>query len=271
MIDHFKRERSYVVLKILKDIHTKTEIVGLVTVVFGIGLGLDILTNNKSHGFHLFSNGFPFSIIFPILLLYIGQKQRKKGKSVAGNIFLLMGLLMLAGTILTSAAFQLVMIALLIYYGYHLYKSSSRRKKVNVEVQPSSSEETKEFIQVEPYFKNMVVGEMRNIGETYELDDIDIQYGFGDVHIDLSNTMIPEGETVILIRGIVGSIHLYVPYDIDLSIHTSSVFGKINLLEQSKAVFNKSQKFQTKEYKTATRKIKIITSLLIGDIEVRNV
>lgn len=257
-----KGRKGLVTLKLLKRTYTKTELVGLVAIVFGVGLCLDVLFGN----FHF------FSIIFPALLLFIGQRQRKKRKTVAGNILLLMGVLILAGTLLTSIAFQLAMITLMIYYGYHLYKSPSRKKKVDVKIEPSSAEdEPREFVQVEPFFKNMLVGEIRNMDGVYELDDIDIQYGFGDVHIDLSYTMIPEGETVILIRGMVGSVHLYVPYDVELSIHTSALFGKVSLLDKSSSVFNTTQKFQTKEYKTATRKIKIVTSLLIGDIEVRNV
>jgi len=246
-------------LELLKRTYTKTEAVGMITIIFGIGLCFDIIIH-----------GFRFVLIFiPIALLLIGHNQRKKGQLI-GTILIAIGAVIVTGIVLVSIAFQLVIVSLLIYYGYHLYTSKAHPQDLNLKTEPSSKSE-KDFIKVEPFFKNMFFGEMRSLDDVYELDDINIQYGFGDVHLDLSYAMISEGETVILIRGLVGKVQLYVPYDVELCIHTSALIGKINLLDNKKNLFNATHKFQTRGYKTATRKIKVITSLLIGDIEVRNI
>jgi len=48
----------------------------------------------------------------------------------------------------------------------------------------------------------------------------------------------------------------------------SLLCGKMNLLNDSKTAFNMTQKYQSVDYKNSSRKIKIVISLLIGDIEV---
>ena len=75
----------------------------------------------------------------------------------------------------------------------------------------------------------MFVGNVRMMDHIYELEDINVQYGACDVEIDLTTAMIPEGETVIVIRGVVGNIRLYVPYDIELSLNHSVIVGRVLL------------------------------------------
>lgn len=86
-------------------------------------------------------------------------------------------------------------------------------------------DEEKQIYRTEPYLKNMFVGNVRMMDHIYELEDINVQYGACDVEIDLTTAMIPEGETVIVIRGVVGNIRLYVPYDIELSLNHSVIVG----------------------------------------------
>jgi|GEM_PF-588481 len=246
--------------------YTKTEALGIIIIIFAIGACLDIILGH----FNL------FSILFSIILILMGQRQRKKGKALSGNMYLTIGIIFLIGAFLISLAFYFVLAAIAIYYGYHLFSSTADPEKINVEIAPDvfddpSTFEKKAFVKVEPFFKNMFVGKLRNIEAAYELDDINIQYGLGDIHIDLTYIMIPEGETVILIRGLAGNVILYIPYDVELSLHVSILAGKTNIFDEKKNIFNLTQKYQTADYQSATRKVKIITSVVVGDIEVRNV
>ena len=250
---------------LLKRKYNKTEAIGILTITFVVGVCVDVILGGESIIMVIISGGF----------IYFSQRSRKKGKLMLGNILLGIGAIILIGGVLTSLAFYFVIATIGIYYGYHLYKSGKNPEKLKIELEKPTIEilktEEKAYVKVEPFFKNMLAGEMRNINEVYELDDINIQYGFGDIHLDLTHAMVPAGETVILIRGFVGNIRLYIPYDIDLSIHTSTLIGKIDILEDKKTSVNLTQKYQTKEYQSSNRKIKIVTSLLIGDIEVKNI
>jgi lia operon protein LiaF len=236
---------------------SKTQVIGILAIIFGIGMLIDIVL-------HRFE---PFTLVFSVFLLILGQHLRKKAKKTRGNILLLIGFFTLVVNIFSSAAFQLVFITILIYVGYSLLSSHQRPAVLHPEFK--EAEKGKCVIQSQPFLKNMLIGNYRIANSIYELHDINIRYGLGDVKIDLTTAMIPEGETVIIIHGLVGNIHLYVPYDIEVSLNHSVIVGNISMLGHEEQGFNKNTLLTTEAYAVAPRRIKIITSLLVGDTEVR--
>ncbi|UOY93537.1 cell wall-active antibiotics response protein LiaF [Ectobacillus sp. JY-23] len=240
----------------MKRTFYKTQIMGALLIIFALGMLLDII-------FHRFE---PVALVFSVALILLGQYFRKKEKKVRGNVLFLVGVFTLIVNVFSSAAFQLVFVTLLIYGGYELLMSNQRRV-----VTPKLVESTqgKRIVQVQPFFKNMLVGNYHMMGSVYELHDINIRYGLGDVKIDLTTAMIPEGETVLVIHGLVGNIRLYVPYDIEISLNHSVLLGNISMLEYKEKGFNKNICLVTEAYQAAPRRIKIISTLLIGDTEVR--
>lgn len=242
----------------LKRPFSKTQLIGALAIIFGIGMLIDILM-------HRFE---PVALIFSVVILMLGQHFRKKGKRVRGNIFLIIGILALIANVFSSIAFQLVLVAVLIYIGYDLIASS--QKPPILQVETKESVQNRRIVRCQPFLKNMPIGNYRVMDSIYELHDINIRYGLGDVQIDLTTAMIPEGETVIVIHGIAGNIRLYVPYDIEISLNHSVLVGNISLFGQKENGFNKNVVLMTEQYANAPRRIKIISSLLAGDTEVRH-
>lgn len=77
---------------------------------------------------------------------------------------------------------------------------------------------------------------------------------------------------VISIRHMVGNIQVYVPYEVEVSIHHSSVFGRAHIFDKHHwNLMNKSLLYQTKAYDTNFPRVKIVTSVLSGDIEVKRI
>jgi len=77
---------------------------------------------------------------------------------------------------------------------------------------------------------------------------------------------------VISIRHIMGKIEIYVPYEVEVSIHHSSVFGRAHIFSQHHwELMNKSLFYQTENYDTSYPRVKIITSIFSGDIEVKRI
>lgn len=237
--------------------YTKTEATGIIFSIVAVGIVIDLLLLRFSI----------FFIALSIFLIAIGYQRSKLNKSSYILIALGTGFLLFA--LFTSVSFSLIFATLIIYNSYHLFKSSTRKSKIDLNIK-SDPKGAQTYIQIDPYFKNKLVGEFRHLEESYILDDINIQTGFGDILIDLSNTIIPEGETVILIRGVVGNIYLNIPSDIGMSLQMSLLFGKMNLLADSKNAFNLTKKYQSVDYKNSSRKVKFVATLLIGDIEVKH-
>ncbi|NLM38398.1 MAG: cell wall-active antibiotics response protein, partial [Firmicutes bacterium] len=112
--------------------------------------------------------------------------------------------------------------------------------------------------------------EQKTPNDVYEWNDINIQRGIGDTTIDLSYTVLPQGETVIFIRGFIGNLQVLIPYDVEVEISHSAVIGrsKIFHIEEDK-LWNQSVHYQTEEYDQAAQKVKIFTSVILGDLEVK--
>lgn len=237
----------------------KTELVAIAAMLFGIGLLIDIITGKFE----------PVALVFSIVMITIGWHYRSKGKRKRGTILFLIGAFICVVNIFSSAAFQLLLAAGIIYIGYELWQS--RRNPAVVQLETKGSASSGAVVYCKPFLKNIFVGNYRVMDQVYELQDINIRYGVGDVKIDLTTAMIPEGETVVVIHGLIGNIRLYVPYDIELAINHSMLFGHVSLRGQEQKGWNQNVIFQTEQYREAPRRVKIISSLLIGDTEVRYV
>jgi len=238
--------------------YTKSEAIGIIFSIVAVGMIIDLLLGR-------------FSILFIALSIFsivLGYRQFKhKKNSMVAFLLIALGAGFLLFSLFLSFAFTLIFATLLIYNCYQLFRSSTNPSKSNLNITPNPYG-TQAYVQTDPYFKNKLVGEYRNFDEGHPLEDINLQIGFGDMSIDLSDKIIPPGETVILIRGMIGSIDLNVPSDVAVCLQLSLLCGKIKLLTDSKTAFNITKKYQSVNYKEASRKVKIVVSLLVGDIEV---
>lgn len=114
-------------------------------------------------------------------------------------------------------------------------------------------------------------GDQSTTEHAYYWQDINIHGAFGDRVIDLSNTVLPEDTAVISIRHLIGNIEIHVPYEVGVSIHHSSIFGRAHILGEHRNLMNQSLSYQTEGYTATYPRVKIITSLLSGDIEVKRI
>ena len=101
---------------------------------------------------------------------------------------------------------------------------------------------------------------------------MNIQAGIGDTVIDLSYTVLPKDETVIFIRNVMGKVTIMIPYDVEVSVNHSVFFGSVRILDfKESSLMNRLIKVETADYEQANQKVKIFTSMMIGDIEVKRV
>lgn len=120
-----------------------------------------------------------------------------------------------------------------------------------------------------PRFRNSLIGDLHLTKYRFELDDMNMANGIGDVKIDLSKAIIPEGESTIVLSGLIGDVDIYVPYDLEASVAGSVTFGELEVLGNKQSGFNRQLNLETKGYRQAERKVKISVSVFIGDIDVR--
>ncbi len=221
-----------------------------------------------------FNKGLIFSLLLAAGMVYYGRKRIEQNRK-RGKFIFWCGIVFFSISVFGMITFRLLLLAIFIYLVIQFAQSKKNPKielpiiKNPMEFDPFSKEN---LVHQQPLFKNVLFGDQKTPERTYDWDDINIQTGVGDTVIDLSYTVLPKGETVIFIRNIIGNIQILVPYDLEVSVHHCVVVGSVNILNYHGAkVFNQNIHVQTPGFDKSEQKIKIFTSLIVGDIEVRRI
>lgn len=243
------------------DNHNKIDYISWTTLIGIILLAIEIT---------LFNKGLIFSVLFSGAFIYFG---RKRLNSTIGKLFFGLGFLFLFFAIINMFIFKFLIFAVIAYVLVYFYKS----KKRPLLIKPIVKETTEinsavKIIRPKSLFKSIFYGHQKTPEEIYEWDDVNIQTGIGDMKIDLSNTVLPKGEAVISIRNLIGNIQIFVPYDIEISVSHSVITGTTIIFgEANEKILNQTLQFRTENYQEAQQKIKIITSMGIGRLEVKRI
>ena len=216
-----------------------------------------------------FNGGLLFSIGAAALCIYFGIKRLHKKSGIP---LLLLGLLIALITILNMFTFKLILLVLLALFINKFWQS----KKNPATFEPISAEQrtgNPEHIQRKPlFFKNTFSGNDQSTRQVYEWEDINIQSGFGDIVIDLSNTVLPGGENIISVRNIAGTIRILVPYEMEVMVIHSVIYGSVSILDnEGQRVFNETVQYHTALYDESPHKIKILTATVAGKLEVKRI
>ncbi|MCK1992066.1 cell wall-active antibiotics response protein [Peribacillus muralis] len=218
--------------------------------------------------------GLLFALAFSVALIYLGRKYTKR---TIGKILFFVGLISLIITVLNMFVFKFFLMAILICLLLLYYQSKKNPDWINPIITNEGFEE--EQIHKEPLlnagylFQNKLFGHQQTGEHVYEWNSVNVQIGVGDTVIDLSRTILPKGDAVISLRNIVGNITVLIPYGIEIRVHHSVMAGRTRIFENKteSRVFNQIHSFQTEGFDEADHKVHIITSILVGDLEVKRV
>lgn len=222
-------------------------------------------------------------MLFPFLILYGGARFLNRGRRFIGTILTILGVLFFLDVWLHIDAGELIGFAFsmaMIYWGYRLIRSKkeeielptiatidqSNEQPLEQEI-PRSHPHTFGYSMDTPHLKQSLIGNLYLTGSRWELKDMNIWHGIGDVKIDLSRALIHDGETVIMISGWIGDIDLYIPYDLDVSFMAHVNIGDIDVFGNKQGGLNRSVSLTTSGYHHANKKVRIIVTLLVGDID----
>lgn len=216
-----------------------------------------------------FNGGLIFSVFFSGLLTYIGWKSYGR---LWAKIFFWVGTISLMIAILNMIAVRFLLLAGIVLFFMNYYRSKNDPERITPQLFPEEESMDQEpLIKVDPLFRLKFFGDQKTSESVYQWRDINIHGGYGNRIIDLSNTVLPD-EAIISIRHFVGNIEIYIPYEVEVSILHSSIIGRANILgnEQVK-LLNQSFLYQTENYERNKPRVKIITSILSGNIEVKRI
>lgn len=203
-------------------------------------------------------------------LIFLSRDQQKRKRRMP----LVIGIFLTAFALMSLAGFWYMLIGAVVFLYLNYGRVFSKMDSFNFQQAPWNE---KEIVVVETTdslpknakrFKRNWLGNER-IGNTiYEWDDINFSIFMGDTIIDLGNTILPKNESYIVIRKGFGKTRILVPNGIGIMIEHSAVKGKITFEEQQYILENESVKLYSKHYEDQARTLKIITNVLVGDLEV---
>ncbi|KGA98076.1 hypothetical protein AJ85_07270 [Alkalihalobacillus alcalophilus ATCC 27647 = CGMCC 1.3604] len=122
-----------------------------------------------------------------------------------------------------------------------------------------------------PVIKRNILGDIHYNREQFELKDMTIWNGIGDIRVDLSRAIIPEGEHIIIIQAVIGQVDLYVPEDLKVTIQAYSFIGDVSIFHEKHSGFNQQIHIAPSDYKQSPRRIKLILNTLVGEVRVRSI
>jgi len=219
----------------------------------------------------VFNPGLIFSLLVSIGMIYISKKSLKGS---AGKILFWIGLLFLIVSVLNMVTVKIILFSLLAYYLFQLFQKRNTTDVIKPIIKDKETVTyTEELIlKKNPLFTNSFYNRNVTPDHVYEWNDINIQCGITNTTVDLSYTVLPEGETVIMIKNIVGDVKVYIPYDMEVSINHSILFGSYHIFGEAKEnVWNQNVSIRTNDFDLAETRVKIFTSFIAGNLEVKRI
>lgn len=200
--------------------------------------------------------GFLLVLLLGCILVYVGYIYFHK---VRGLLAFWIGALLIAFTLLSNKYTIIILFIFLIVLivRYIIYKF----KPLKITATEEEEVDSPEFI------KQKWFGEQRSPVYVYKWEDLQIQHGIGDIHIDMSKAANIKENNTIVIRHIIGKVQIVVPLNYNIILHFTTLYGNAYVNETSYKVENNNIKV-VEETKAENYAVNIYVSSFLGDVEV---
>lgn len=205
-----------------------------------------------------------------ILVLISSSKSKKENR----NRSYLIGIFLVAFAVMSTSAFWLM---LLFTVSFIALKGGAGLTSVNRHFFTNAPWNEKDIVMVETAEtmpksgkrqKRGWIGHQKIGSDIFEWDDINFTIFMGDTIVDLGNTFLPKSESYIVIRKGFGKTRVLVPQGIGVMVEHSAIKGTILFEDHEYNLLNESVKLYSHNFDKENRKLKIITSSFVGDLEV---
>ncbi|GEP85394.1 transporter associated with VraSR [Staphylococcus piscifermentans] len=199
--------------------------------------------------------GFLLVLLLGIILIYVGYLYFHK---VRGLLAFWIGVLLVAFTLFSNKYTIIIlfifMILLIIRYIVFKFKP--------LKIIASDKEVTSPA-----FIKQKWFGNQRTPVYVYKWEDMQIQHGIGDIHIDLTKAANIKENNTIVVRHFIGKILIIVPTNYNVNLHVAAFYGNASINHETIKVENNHIQMK-EETKAENYNINIYASTFIGDVEV---
>lgn len=112
------------------------------------------------------------------------------------------------------------------------------------------------------------IGDVKRSGNWTVVDE-DITLFIGGVKLDLTEAMVPLGETRLTVSGFVGDVSLVVPEDTGVAVHSSAFISNVRMGETKEESILTPVNLKSVDYKLRERQIRLQVNAFVSDVKVR--
>ena len=174
---------------------------------------------------------------------------RNSGVLIFGGLLILIGVMILAGSIFDVNMWSFFWPILLILLGLWIL----------VRPRLVGPRGPVEFL----FFNNL-----RRKG-VWQVKNEEIWSFLGDVFLDLTGAEIPAGETVYRIYGFIGDVDLIVPQGVGVSVSSAAFINEVRVLGRKQSSILLPVDIASEDYETAERKIRLDVAFFISDVKIK--
>ena len=199
--------------------------------------------------------GFLLVLLLGCVLVYVGYVYFHK---VRGLLSFWIGTLLIAFTLLSNKYTIIILFIFLVVLiiRYLIYK-----------FKPLKVIATDEEVTSPIFIKQKWFGEQRTPVYVYKWEDVQIQHGIGDIHIDMTKAANIKETNTIVVRHILGKVQVIVPLNYNIDLHAAAFYGTAYLEQQSYKIENNHIQVEEKT-KEDNYTVNVYVSTFIGDVEV---
>ena len=126
---------------------------------------------------------------------------------------------------------------------------------------------TDEDVESPEFIKQKWFGEQRTPVYVYKWEDLQVQHGIGDVHIDMSKAANIKENNTVVVRHILGKVQIIVPLNYNIKLNFTTLYGNAYINDKSYKVENNNIKVE-EQTKAENYTVNIFVSTFLGDVEV---
>lgn len=109
-----------------------------------------------------------------------------------------------------------------------------------------------------PFYSNLNV----------DWQDINIIHVAGNALVDLDNAVVPQGQSVLILRKVLGRTRIVIPKELGLKLNISAISGKVYFQDEVIDLSMENYQWVSDRYEEKNRRIYLMVSVAFGDVEV---
>ncbi|MFC1729091.1 cell wall-active antibiotics response protein LiaF [candidate division KSB1 bacterium] len=157
---------------------------------------------------------------------------------------------------------------LLILVGWQIIKRAKDSSKRSAENTTGEKYPGHEGVETDSLNQSSFIGDISTRVFSKNFTGGNVSGFIGNIHLNLSEIDVTEGEKTVNVSGIIGDINITVPKDFAYRIRGNSIVGDIHILGEKTGGIFRHLSFRSDGYSEAEKQLNINVSLVIGDIHI---